>query len=115
MVEQVNPLQSTASKKESNNIHLPSIDVSFGSNSILYDSLHPLPDPLSNLIAALGRPSRSHTAGTMAQSQWYRKVNFPPAYRYAQRSYTRTHFHPLRGTGSTVYFIVILLPSGSMS
>ena len=71
MVEQVNPLQSTASKIKSNNIHFPSIDVSFGSNRILYDSLHPLPDLFSNFIAALGRPGRpsqSHTAGIMASS-----------------------------------------------
>ena len=29
---------------------------------------------------------------------------------HARRSYTRTHFRPLCGAGSTVYFPVILLP-----
>jgi ATP-binding cassette, subfamily F, member 3 len=37
MVEQINPLQfSAASKNKSKDIHLPSIDVSFGSNRILF-------------------------------------------------------------------------------
>src|SRR6266849_7565836 len=37
MVEQINPLQSSAaSKNKSKDIHLPSIDVSFGSNRILF-------------------------------------------------------------------------------
>ncbi|KAH9990516.1 P-loop containing nucleoside triphosphate hydrolase protein [Russula vinacea] len=34
-MKQINPLQSTASKNKSKDIHLPSIDVSFGSNRIL--------------------------------------------------------------------------------
>ncbi len=41
IVEQINPLQSSAtSKNKSKDIHLPSIDVSFGSNRILFVSLH---------------------------------------------------------------------------
>jgi hypothetical protein len=37
MVDQINPLQfSAASKNKSKDIHLPSIDVSFGSNRILF-------------------------------------------------------------------------------
>jgi ATP-binding cassette subfamily F protein 3 len=40
MVEQINPLQfSAASKNKSKDIHLPSIDVSFGSNRILFVSI----------------------------------------------------------------------------
>ena len=62
MVEQINPLQSTASKNKSNP---SSIDVSFGLNRILCDSLYPLPDLFSNFIAALWRPSRSITAGVI--------------------------------------------------
>ena len=40
-VEQINPLQAAAaSKNKSKDIHLPSIDVSFGSNRILYGRRH---------------------------------------------------------------------------
>ena len=60
--EQINPLQSTASKNKSNP---SSIDVSFGLNRILYDSFHPLSNLFSSFIAALGRPSRSNTAGVI--------------------------------------------------
>ena len=38
MVEQINPLQSSAaSKNKIKDIHLPSIDVAFGSNRVLFD------------------------------------------------------------------------------
>ena len=62
MTEQINPLQSTTSKNKSNP---SSIDVSFGLNRILYDSLHPLPDLFSNFIVTLGRPSRSNMVGVI--------------------------------------------------
>ena len=43
MAEQINPLQfSAASKNKSKDIHLPSIDVSFGSNRILFVFISPL-------------------------------------------------------------------------
>ena len=79
--------------------------------NILYDSLHPLRDLFSNFIAALGCSSRSHMAGVVELLvAIMSEVNSPPTYRYARRSYTCTHFHPLCGAGSTVYFPVILLP-----
>ena len=109
MVEQINPLQSTASKNKSKDIHLPSIDVSFASNRILYDSVHRYPTCLLTLSQLWGI---SYTR--VRQALWHyrpkrcREVNSPPAYRYARGSYSRTYLYPLCGAGSTVYFIFIL-------
>ena len=52
-------------KSRKNKSNPSSIDVSFGLNRVLYDSLHQLPDLFFNFIAALGRPSRSITAGVI--------------------------------------------------
>ena len=57
--------QSLAIHSLENKNNPSSIDASFGLNRILYDSFHPLSNLFSNFIAALGRPSRSNTAGVI--------------------------------------------------
>ena len=103
MAEQVNLLQPTASKLKATTSIFPL------STSPLAQTHYPIYF-LTSLQLWVVPPTRIRQASWHHRSQWCRKVNSPPAYRYARGSYTRTHFHPLCETGSTVYFIAILLP-----
>ena len=58
----VNPIDASASKGKSKDIHLPSIDINFGSNRILYDR-HSY--ALSILLTTLQRRCESNV-GTRA-------------------------------------------------
>jgi hypothetical protein len=106
MVKQINHLQSTPSKNKSKTSILLYRRLIFC--TILFTH-HPIYFLTS--LQLWGVPhARIWQALWNYWSQWCWKVNSPPAYRYARRSYTCTHFHPLCGAGSTVYFPVILLP-----
>ena len=109
-MEQINPLQSTASKNKSKDIHLPSIDVSFGSNRILYGFLHHGPISLLTATQLWGIPhTRIRQALWNYRSQWRREVDTSSPYRHARGSHPLTYHHPFRGARSTIYFISVLL------